>query len=149
MIIKKQLKNGKISVTSSYFQDCSMIKESLRDSKKDDYESWKWRKDKPRDFSELELKTAVETMKYAKYGCIEMREFMNTIHPNSFSNYKFNFGPCKDYESYDDLVCIKNELEAKDHLEKDEIKKLEKVTNEIKDIDNFVQVNLKKLTENI
>lgn len=149
MIIKKQLKNGKVSVTSSYFQDCSLVKESLRDSKKEDYEYWKWRKDKPRDFTELELKTAVEAMKYARYGCIEMKEFMNTLHPSSFSNYKFNFGPCKDYESYEDLVKIKNELEAKENLEKEEVIELERVTNEIKDIDKLVEYNLQNINKNI
>lgn len=147
MIIKKTLKNGKTSITSSYFEDMRIYKMSLTDSKQSDYVSRKWRNDKARDFSELNFVTTIECMKLAKLGCTELRNFVNNLNVNQLENIKLNFGPCKDYESYETLTKIKETLEAKEDLTEKEKKELTRVTNEINDIDRFVEKQLELVKE--
>lgn len=139
MIVKKVLKNGKVSVTSSYFDDLRVYKMSLSDSKQSDYVSKKWRRSEARDFSEIEFATTLECLRLAKYGCVELRNFVNNLNVNQLANYKINFGPCKNYESYEDLMKIKNELEAQSELSEKDQKELNRVTNEIQSIDTFVE----------
>lgn len=145
MIVKKQLKNGKISVTSSYFDDLRVYKMSLSDSKTSDYVSKKWRTEKARDFANLNYTTAIECMKLAKYGCTELRNFVNSLNVNQLSNYKINFGPCKDYESYDDLCKTRDILEAKEDLTEKDQKELNRVKSEIANIDRFVEKQLQNV----
>lgn len=142
MIVKKTLKNGKCSVTSSYFEDIRLLKASLRESMQDDYVPSKWRREKGRDFSELKLATATQCLILAKRGAEELSDFVANLKQNQYDNYKINYGPWQPYESYETLVGIRDELLAKDKLDADEQKELDRVTKEIKGIDDFVEQNV-------
>lgn len=146
MIEIKNLKNGKKKVTSSYFSDIKTYRASLADSKKEDFEYWKWRKDKPRDFSQIELATAIECLKAAKMGCAELSDYVKNLKDPHLENYKLDWGPMEEYESYDDLCKIRDEINAKSSFEKTEedIKELERVEREIKHIDDFVEMELSR-----
>lgn len=144
MIVKKQLKNGKISVTSSFFDDLQLYRASLTESKQSDFVSKKWRRDKARDFSDLEYHTAIECLKLARYGCLEIAEFAGSLTAKQLEAYTFRYGPCRPYESYEDLLNIKHELESKENLSTKEANELVRVTNAITEIDNFVKVQVEK-----
>lgn len=149
MIKVKNLKNGKKKVTSSYWDDIKTYRASLADSKKEDFEYWKWRKDKPRDFSQIELATVVECMKTARLGCSELSDYIKNLKDPHLENYKFDWGPMEEYESYDDLCSIRDEINAKSPIErtKDDISELERVEKEIKSIDDFVEKQLESVAE--
>lgn len=147
MLVKKSLRNGKTSVTSSYFDDMRLVKQSLYESKKDDYVSAKWRREKGRDFRELELQTAIMAITLAKKGAAEVSEFADSLKPAQYEQYVLNYGPWKDYESYDSLEKTRDELlEKKKHaaLDEEDEKELDRVTAEIKDIDSFVKQELER-----
>ena len=149
MLTKKTLRNGKISVSSTYFEDIQVYKMSLRDAKQSDYVSKKWRTSAPRDFSEIEMATVVQTFMLAKKGLAELDNFVQTLNSNQLDKYVIKYGPWKDYESYEILSKIKSELEAKEKLEADEVKELDRVTKEINDIDRFVSKEMEKVSTNL
>lgn len=143
-IVRNSLKNGKVSVTSSYFEDARLVKASLRDSLQSDYVPSKWRREKGRDFSQLKLATAAQFIYLNRLGVMELSEFVDNLKPSQYENYKINYGPWKEYESYEDLEKKREELlEIKGYraLEEDENTELERVTKEIADIDKFVEEN--------
>lgn len=149
MLEQKTLKNGKLAVTSTFFEDARLVKASLRESMQDDYVSSKWRRDKGRDFSELQLATVVQSMLLAKQGFAELQKFSES-HRNSAQaeKYKINYGPWKDYESYESLIKTRDELEAKKEkqsLETDELTELSRVGNKIKEIDDFAEKQIENL----
>lgn len=138
MIVKKTLKNGKTAVTSSYFEDMRLYRQSLSESKSEDYVAAKWRREKGRDFSELELQTAIQVIKLGKMAVSEISSFRENLRPGQLDNYKFNFGPMEDYESYESLC------EQRDALEPGS-EEYERVCNKIANIDNFVATNIEAL----
>lgn len=145
MLVKKNLRNGKVSVTSSYFEDIRMVKQSLFESKKDDYVPGKWRREKGRDFSELEVQTVLMTFQLAKKGLAEINDFVEDLKPSQYDKFVINYGPWKNYESYETLEKIRDELLEKgkyNPLEEEDAKELERVQKELKDIDDFVERNL-------
>lgn len=144
MLIKKKLKNGKTSVTSSYFEDARLVKQSLSESKQDDYVSKKWRKEAPRDFKEIEWQTAIMVIQLVKQGAREVSTFASLLADNQIGNYVLNYGPLKDYESYDELVAKRDSLKGK-ILDKEMTKELERVNREIKAIDDFAAQNLERV----
>ena len=148
-IITKTMKNGKISVTSDHFENIRIYRQSLSESIQEDYIPAKWRKEAGRDFSDLKLKTTVQCLIEAKRGAAEMSGFIDGLKPGQYDKYKFNWGPLVDYESYDTLCAIRDELlEANKTrlLDEDETKELERVQKEIKDIDDFVAKEMTKQT---
>lgn len=147
MIVKKIRKNGKVSITSSYFDDIRTYRMSLSDSKQSDYVSKKWRREKGRDFKEIELATAIQCLILAKLGIADICEFQKNLRDDQFENYIFNYGPCKEYTSYEDLCARKDELEAEDSLSAKELTELEHVKAEIADIDRFVETNCQVISE--
>lgn len=148
MIIRKQLKSGKVSITSSYFDDARLIKASLRDSMQEDYVPAKWRNGAGRDFSELKLATAVQFIILSKQGAEEIKKYLEPMNTEQFKNLKVNWGPWVDYESYDDLVAIRDGLLQKQSpiytLTAEESKELDRVNNEIRKIDDFVAAEMAK-----
>lgn len=147
VIVRTQLKNGKVSVTSSCFEDIRTYRMSLADAKASDYVPKKWRKEAGRDFSEATFQTVVQCMLLAKKGLQEIAEFQSKLKPEQFANYKFNYGPCKTYESYEDLCQIRDELEALPKLDEDQMAELDRVNKEIKSIDDFVAKQVEAVKE--
>ena len=146
MIVKKTLKNGKVSVTSSHFEDIRVYRSSLSEAKQEDYVPRKWRKTQPRDFSAAEVATTVQCIQHAKLAAQELSQFVENLKPNQLENYKINYGCLREYEGYEDLVKIRDELEAKETLEEAEQEELQRVTDEIKSIDDFVNANVEAVT---
>jgi hypothetical protein len=147
MLVKKTLKNGKCSVTSSHFEDIRVYRQSLAESKQEDYVPKKWRKAPPRDFSEAEAATVTQCLLHAKMAAQELSQFVECLKPNQLENYKINYGCLRDYESYEDLVAIRDELEAKENLEEAEQEELQRVTKEIKSYDDFVTANMEAMAQ--
>jgi len=147
MLVRKTLKNGKTSITSSYFDDVRMLKASLRESMQEDYAANKWRREKARDFSQLKLATVTQCLILAKIGAAELSEFVSDLKPNQVENYKVNYGPWQPYESYEELVAKRNELLDKESLEAADQEELNRVTKEIKTVDEFVERNCRAVVE--
>lgn len=146
MLVKKTLKNGKVSVTSSHFEDIRIFRASLSEAKQEDYVPKKWRRTQSRDFSAIELATTVQCIQHAKLAAQELSQFVENLKPSQLENYKINYGCLRDYESYEDLVKIRDELEAKETLEETEQEELQRVTKEIKSIDDFVNANVEAIS---
>ena len=149
VIIRKTLKNGKISITSSCFEDIRTYRMSLSESKKDDYVSAKWRRNAGRDFSGIEFETTKQVLLLAKKGCNEISEYVKQIKEKDLPNYKINWGPCETYISYDDLCKSRDELEAKrasgEEFTADDIAELDRVKKEIDNIDRFVDTQIQRI----
>lgn len=150
MITRKTLKNGKIAISSSHLEDIRTYRMSLNESKKDDYVSLKWRREKGRDFSELELATTVQCLIHAKLAVAEIRDYLNNLKPAQLENIKVNWGPLRTYESYETLCEIRDNISAKGNyadLEPEDQKELDRVTKEIADIDRFVEKQVENVTQ--
>lgn len=147
-IIRKTLKNGITSITSSFFEDLRLYKASLSDSKQSDYAERRFSSEKPRDFSKIELQTAIQTIILAKYGASEIRDFQEKLKPQQFKDYKFNYGPLKDFESYEMLVEERNELNNLFIKEDDDQKELDRLNSEIQGIDSFVEKQIELVKNN-
>lgn len=150
MITRKTLKNGKIAISSSHLEDIRTYRMSLNESKKDDYVSSKWRREKGRDFSELELATTVQCLIHAKLAAAEIGDYLSSLKPAQLENVKVNWGPLKDYESYETLCEIRDKITARGQyaeLDPEDQKELDRVTKEIADIDQFVEKQMKNVTQ--
>ena len=150
MITRKILKNGKIAISSSHLEDLRTYRMSLNESKKDDYVSSKWRRDKGRDFSELELATATQCLIQAKLAAAEIGDYLSSLKPAQLENVKVNWGPLKDYESYETLCEIRDKITARGQyaeLDPEDQKELDRVTKEIADIDQFVEKQMGNVTQ--
>lgn len=150
MIIRKTLKNGKVAISSSHLEDIRTYRMSLNESKKDDYVSAKWRREKGRDFSDLELATTVQCLIQAKLAAAEIRDYLNNLKPAQLENIKVNWGPLRTYESYETLCEIRDNISAKGNyaeLESEDQKELDRVTKEIADIDRFVETQMEAVAD--
>lgn len=82
-------------VTSSYFEDFKMIKQSITEVKS---EKWINKKECPGfDFKSLDRANAVQLITLAKYGAFEVSRFAESLNDNQLSKYKLNYGPWKDW----------------------------------------------------
>ena len=95
-LIFKSKKNF-TEVTSSYFEDFKMIKQSIAEVKA---EKWINKKECPGfDFDSLDRANAVQLITLAKYGAWEVSQFAESLNDNQLSKYKLNYGPWKDWIS--------------------------------------------------
>lgn len=147
MIIKKQLKNGKVSVTSSHFADMGVYRQSLAESMQEDYVPMKWRKTAGRDFSELKRQTTIQCLILAKQGSAELSDFVNNLKDNQLEHYVINWGPWKPYESYEDLCKKRDEFAMMSHLNEEDQAEFDRVVKEIKSIDDFVDSNMEAMRQ--
>lgn len=153
-IVRKTLKNGKYSITSTCFDDIRTYRMSLSESKQDDYVSAKWRRNAGRDFSQIEFETVKQCMLLAKKGCNEISEYVKQLKNNEVANYQIAWGPCKDYISYDDLIEERDALEAKraegaEAFTADDFKRLDHVNAEIDSFDRHLEVSRAAVLEEI
>ena len=80
-------------VTSSYFEDFKMIKQSITEVKA---EKWINKKECP-GFDSLSRANAVQLITLARYGAFEVSQFAESLNDNQLSKYKLNYGPWKDW----------------------------------------------------
>lgn len=157
MITKKTRgkKNPVTVISSSYFDDIKMIDEGMRETKAANYIP-RWERSKVnqvRNLRELELANVVLKIQLAKKGVREVADFAEKIPNAKIKEYEFNYGPCIEAVSYEDLLSRKakltNELTiAKDAEEKIAIREdLEAVEKEIKSFDDFVERNVSAVAE--
>ena len=91
-------------VTSSYFEDFKMIKQSIAEVKA---EKWINKKECPDfNFEALDRANAVQLITLAKYGAFEVSQFAESLNDNQLSKYKLSYGPWKDWSSDEDSVNI-------------------------------------------
>lgn len=148
-------KNPVTVVSSSYFDDIKMIDEGMRETKAANYIP-RWERSKGnqmRNLGELELANVVLKIQLAKKGMREVADFAEKIPDSKLKEYEFNYGPCIEAVSYEDLLARKAELTdelaaAKDAEEKVAIREdLEAVEKEIKSFDDFVERNMAAVAE--
>lgn len=143
MVQIRDLKNGKKVISSSCWKDIKTYTSSLKDAKTSDWEGtkgWKWRSTDRKDFSEVELATAIETLKLAKQGAAEVSQFVKELSPEQLKSYaKADYGPLKEYESYEDMIEKKNTLESLRNKSEEDLKEIDRLNTEINEIDNFCE----------
>ena len=153
-------KNPVTIISSSYFEDIKMIDEGMRETRSANYIP-RWERSKGnqmRNLGELELANVVMKIQLAKKGIREVADFAEKIPAAKLKEYEFNYGPCIDSVSYEDLLARKAELTdelaaAKDAEEKDAEERvaiqedLEAVEKEIKSFDDFVERNMTAIAE--
>lgn len=106
-----------------------------------------------RNLGELELANVVLKIQLAKKGIREVVDFAGKIPAAKLKEYEFNYGPCIDSVSYEDLLARKAELAdelatAKDAEERVAIRDdLEVVEKEIKSFDDYVERNMAAVAE--
>lgn len=94
MLVYKPRKNFTV-VTSSYFEDFHMIKQSMMEVKA---EKWINKKDCPGfDFDSLDRANAVQLITLAKYGAWEVSQFAESLAQGQLDKYKLDYGPWKDW----------------------------------------------------
>lgn len=82
-------------VTSSYFEDFKMIKQSITEVKA---EKWINKKECPGfNFEALDRANAVQLITLARYGAFEVSQFAESLNDNQLGKYKLNYGPWKDW----------------------------------------------------
>lgn len=148
-------KNPVTIISSSYFEDIKMIDEGMRETRSANYIP-RWERSKGnqmRNLGELELANVVMKIQLAKKGIREVADFAEKIPAAKLKEYEFNYGPCIDSVSYEDLLARKSELTdelaaAKDAEERVAIREdLEAVEKEIKSFDDFVERNMTAIAE--
>ena len=151
-------KNPVTIISSSYFEDIKMIDEGMRETRAVNYIP-RWERSKGnqmRNLGELELANVVMKIQLAKKGIREVADFAEKIPAAKLKEYEFNYGPCIDSVSYEDLLARKAELtdelaaakDAKDAEERVAIRDdLEAVEKEIKSFDDFVERNMTAIAE--
>ncbi|MCF0126072.1 MAG: hypothetical protein HUJ68_10040 [Clostridia bacterium] len=92
-IVFKPKKNYTV-VTSSYFDDIKLIKQSLSETFKDIHKNTK---EYPGfDFNDLQLRSTVEILILANQGAREVSDFFRNLKDNQLSKYKSDYGPWRD-----------------------------------------------------
>lgn len=82
-------------VTSSYFEDFKMIKQSMTEVKA---EKWINKKECPSfNFEALDRANVVQLITLARYGAFEVSQFAESLNDNQLGKYKLNYGPWKDW----------------------------------------------------
>lgn len=96
MLVYKPKKNF-IVVTSSYFEDFRMIKQSMVEVKS---EKWINKKECPGfNFDSLDRANAVQLITLARYGAWEVSQFAESLAQGQLNKYKLDYGPWKDWNS--------------------------------------------------
>lgn len=87
-------KKNYTEVTSSYFEDYNLIKQSMREVKS---EKWINKKDCPDfNFGALDRANAIQLIMLAKNGAREVSQFVDSLSNAQLNKYKFNYGPWKE-----------------------------------------------------
>jgi hypothetical protein len=96
MSLSSKPKKNFTEVTSSYFEDFKLIKQSMTEVKAD---KWINKQEYPNfDFGALARANAVQLITLARYGAFEVSQLAESLNNNQLSNYKLNYGPWKDCE---------------------------------------------------
>lgn len=99
MLVYKPRKNFTV-VTSSYFEDFRMLKQSMTEVKA---EKWINKKECPGfNFDALDRANAVQLITLARYGAFEVSQFAESLNDNQLSKYKLDYGPWKDWNPEDE-----------------------------------------------
>ena len=154
MITSKMYKNGTKAISSSYFQDIKMLEDSIRETKQEAYIP-RWQKsaqNKQMDTSALEIKNVLMRIDLAKKGIAEINEYLDHLSNQARSHIKVNWGPVREYVSYEDLIEQRNELEAQladpSRTDKDVIQEeIAEVQKEIDKFDEFVDTAINRIND--
>lgn len=118
MITKKTMRNGKVKVSSSYFEGIQMLKDSMKDLYQETYKpKWEVTVRNPREtklIQETKFQSTIQKLIWAKMGVAEVSAYAEQIPVEKWDNYIFDYGPAKPMEpSYDEIVVRIAELESK------------------------------------
>lgn len=146
-VTAKTLKNGKKQISSTWFDTIKLYKDTVDDTYRTT--SYKERHTTLRStIEEIKLKAVVQQLIAARNGCWEVAEYVRQYKGDA-SEIVPNYGPAQPYESYDDLKKELNELEALPEKSARDLSRIDAISKEIKDIDDFVDLQLERAKSNI
>lgn len=146
MITKKTMRNGKVKVSSSYFEGMQLLKDSMKDLYQETYKpKWEVTVRNPREtklIQESKMQSTIQRLIWARMGTAEVAAYAEQIPVEKWDNYIFDYGPMRDAgPNYDEIVARIEELESKTGKDEDEFAELEHMKAKKADWDAYDRYN--------
>lgn len=106
--VKRTKKNGVKVITSSYFDDVKMLRESMRDS---GISQMRHDKECHFDISRLMVESAAKQIALWKQGCYELSQYVQNMKEPQWKNYETEYMG-EDYVPTDECAPVLSEEEA-------------------------------------
>lgn len=146
-VTAKTLKNGKKQISSTWFDTIKLYKDTVDDTYRTT--SYSERHTTMRNtISEVKLRAVVQQLIAARNGCWEVAEYMRQ-YKGDVSELVPSYGPAQPYESYDDMKKELDELTALSEKSAKDLSRIDALSKEIKDIDDFVDLQLERVKNNV